>query len=501
MFNKDVSWYLIENFDPKRHLFHDKIITGYQTISYICSCGEISIQLLPTHLKYEDLEYSCPSCGNKKFFNTNFALQNFEYFFGVNNIELNCKYKTFLENEEFKACYVLSIPSNIDFLRKKVTFSDMPLFAKTLNAEGIESFKYEINPSDGSFNYSKLHNIPTTLSEIEKELQIRLLRDVLNNNIFDIQRVNGYQHITYLQLLFFLENPLINNIYLYKDSSLNSYNYLSKEPLKPSELENIVKSFNRGKSVTKAIYQSYNTQINIKSYFIINFILAFNLSMKDNNVLKKLISLNLEKQYIAPYKSLYKLIIFLKSFYKEVQIYNFFKSLVPEESSFLFYDVLSMYKFLEDNKAFRNFVKVKCKLKPIHDEFTRLYNLAIEQNFNDTIFSYTKEEKKAAVRFSNYEIKLPQKGVELKEWGNSLGNCLITYAPHIDAKTSTVYAFFLYKKIEFVVEVKKGKIIQRSAYSNNPLNKKQELILKEWKIQYLNNNISKPTYIIPVEIS
>jgi hypothetical protein len=271
------------------------------------------------------------------------------------------------------------------------------------------------------------------------------------------------------------------------------------------DLEKILIELKVSKASKKAIYTNINNQVNHRKSSILNFIVAFSYSIDDENILQRLIALDLEKKYTLPYKEIIALVCFFKEHYTQKQIYSFFASVLKEENQNIFYDLVSIFCSLKDRDELKNFQKVGCKLNPIHDELLKIYNKVIEASLKNTHFTYSKNEKRAAMPFEGYKINLPQNGFELKSWGDTLHNCLITYAPKIENKVSFIYAFFKYTKIEFVVEVQQGRIIQKSTFNNQPLNKKQEIILKKWRVKYLNKsfyrqNMTKEERTIPVEI-
>ncbi|DAB34039.1 MAG TPA: hypothetical protein CFH82_07440 [Sulfurospirillum sp. UBA12182] len=498
---QNISWFLLENFNEKPSLFQNEQTLNYKVLTHVCSCGKINLSLI---YDFQDLKYQCHECGNKIYYDAYLAQKNLEMFLQICSKQIILQEEVVLEEESVVASCYINIPHYVDYLREKVEFIKKRVFSYSLSKRADENFFYDIDPKDTVFRKTILLPEINKLEEIKQILRDKCIKYILDNACFGISRVKEYKNLNYFQLLFFLENPLLNNLNYYEEKDhLTSY-FPSKKPMGWIKIESIIESLNIPKSIKKVVYENYEMQTTFKT-FIFNYIVAFCNSIDDRNILKQLIMLNLEKEYMVPYKDIYEFIYFLKKYYTEKQILQFFKS-VKEVDGLIYQDTIGIYRYLNNSVWLTDFQKVKCRLLPIHNEINRIYNKEVEDSIKDIVFTYSKNEKRLVSKIDDYEIKLPQNGPELKEWGDTLHNCLITYASTIEDKISCIYAFYNKKKIEFAVEIQAGRIIQQSSFYNQKLTKKQQIILKKWRVKYLNKsfyrqNMTKETSTIPIEIN
>jgi len=79
-----------------------------------------------------------------------------------------------------------------------------------------------------------------------------------------------------------------------------------------------------------------------------------------------------------------------------------------------------------------------------------------------------------------YKVRVPQTGMELFKWAESLHNCMAGYFDAIDCNETIIYCFFKDDDLQFAVEVSDGYIIQSSGKYNRELLKEEEKILEKW---------------------
>jgi hypothetical protein len=91
-----LSWKYTTDFDKQNHLFHNAIDTNYIIEAFSCSCGKVDFII---KYSYQTIDYICPICENKTFYNANEALIYIKSFVKNNKI-INENYKIEYEEQE-----------------------------------------------------------------------------------------------------------------------------------------------------------------------------------------------------------------------------------------------------------------------------------------------------------------------------------------------------------------------------------------------------------------
>ena len=137
-----IAWRLTTEFDKQKHLFFDKIQTGYVVETYICTCGHTSF--ITKHPK-QKLNYICEACENTKFYDANAAWQNIFYFLDQNpDLKLSYKYDIRTDEVAISSQYITSIPKSIDFSTHKVIYSNKPVYSLILGMDGEVKEDYSL---------------------------------------------------------------------------------------------------------------------------------------------------------------------------------------------------------------------------------------------------------------------------------------------------------------------------------------------------------------------
>jgi len=79
-----------------------------------------------------------------------------------------------------------------------------------------------------------------------------------------------------------------------------------------------------------------------------------------------------------------------------------------------------------------------------------------------------------------YNVHLPIDNHELFIWATKLRNCLAGYFHSILHKETLIYGFFKEDEIEFAIEMRDGRLVQKAAKYNAALNSEQEQALQYW---------------------
>jgi len=454
-----IAWKLTTKFDKERHLFFEKIETDYIVETYICSCGHTDFI---TKYPEQKLKYVCKECENTKFYNVNNAWRNIEYFLYQNfDLEFSYEYDIQSDDDMISSLYITSIPKSINFANRKVIYSKKTVYslALTINGELKENYSLRFeqkilsqlkNNLTQYINENSCFNIPVS---IEKDLNLSIAR-------------------------FFLKNKHL------KDFDFYYWEHIEKVKEKDlrikDALENLA-NIHKSRSVKKAIYQNYTAQLYDTGKFNSTFIEVFCKTIKDLNILTKLINLkigysiysNLDKD------KLYKIMHFLKKYYSEKQLLKLYDSEEFNANNYLFIDAVRELNYNIENVK-NNFKKVSCKVQSLHDEFVRCSKEERYKEMKNKRLTYSEEELKACVAQDTYHVKLPKDGKELFDWSEALHNCMAQYFEMIQNSKTIIYGFFQENILVFAVEICDDKVVQASSKYNIFLDEEQQDILDKW---------------------
>lgn len=185
------------------------------------------------------------------------------------------------------------------------------------------------------------------------------------------------------------------------------------------KLNNMLK-LRKEKSIKKAIYTNYNTQLKDTDDYYTPSIEVFIKKIKDPNILVKFLSLNVHKIRFRE-KSLEILFDFLLYRYSEKQVLKVFLKLEDETIIHLFKE------FIEDIKELKSFDMYYDNNRHVNCNFHALcYSLflynksmrkleAIKKNINNT-----EDVLRRCIKIEEYIIKVPSTAKELYEWARAI---------------------------------------------------------------------------------
>ena len=238
------------------------------------------------------------------------------------------------------------------------------------------------------------------------------------------------------------------------------------------------------KSIKKAVYNNYLSQLKEHGIFYSDFIELFFQCIKDVNILVKFIEMKFETMmYVdSNKKQLIKMISFLKQYYSEKQLLDLFINDFNTQY-FLFKDTANEFIL---NKDFieEKFIKVPCKITALHDEFVRCSKEKRYLHIKSQVLTYTVDDKLACIEIDKYIVKLPHSGEELFKCAEELHNCMAGYFDKIKEHKTLIYCFFQGNSLKFAVEVQNNTIIQVAGKYNNQLNFEEKRLLKKWSKQF-----------------
>lgn len=471
------AWFFKNNLKEERNLFSiSNIETDYNSYTYICHCKKTKI--IVDRLK---TEYKC-SCGNSTFLSIEEAQLDFHrfssyYYFNKKiKIEFEYKYKIDISNNKVQAICYLQIPIEIDENFHKLKYKEIIIASATPNKTNtVDKVPREYSKKIET----ELKKMISKIEEFEKYIQVKLSR------LGSKAREN--------QIYFFL-----NHINLQDKEFLNwqhcdllrSQNLTIQSAL--IELANNKKY----KSVKKAIFRNYQFQMEKQNFF--NPLLTYLTTSKidDPNFIVELISM----EYINNNKFLNKLersklfefTDFLIKHYSYRQIIHFFKNFDNfikidsknfNQAYLAFQDILRQYYVIKLDLE-KDFTKVQCTPKKIHDQFVKIINLRKYKYLTDKKLTYSDKELKAEVKMGNFNVRLPHNGAELYLWADRLHNCMASYLSEIENKKTTIYGFFEEEQIIFAVEIRNEQILQAFRSYNRNLTPYDHAILSQWFKNY-----------------
>ena len=453
-----IAWKLTVDFDTQKHLFFEKIKTDYVITVYICDCGHTDFII---HNNKQIHEYICHECQNTKFYDADSAWKNGNFLYQYRDLDFRFEYAIKTNKNSITSMYVTKIPKNIDFLNNKVLFENKSVCNIQLTFKGDLKESYSLK-----FNEKILLTLKKNLTQY-----------ITKYKIFDIP-YSQEKIMTLKMASFFLKNKNLKSFdfYYWKDIDM-----LQDKEVNINDALELISNYSKAKSVKKALYKNYLRQLESYDYFDSTFIEVFCHTIKDINILVKLLSLNLNYSKYSDFdkKNLKELIVFLKLHYTEKQILKLFSSDEFRSNKYLFRDAVREFHF---NKGIveEMFKKVSCKVQALHDEFVRCSREQRYKYMINKTLDYTLAERKVCIQIDEYQIKLPQTGKELYDWANTLHNCMAGYFDLIKMKESIIYGFFQKDILIFAVEIKDDSIIQASEKYNAKLSVENKKILKHW---------------------
>jgi len=454
-----LAWRLTTDFNKEKHLFTDTLTLDYFVETYVCSCGYTKFILI---YRNQEIDHICERCENMKFYNANLAWSNFAYFMEQElDTEFEYEYKVEYTDNVVSSCYGIRIPTKIDFISQKVIYDMKAVYTVTLNQEGELKRDYLLQPP----------------KKDKAQVEENLLYHINNCNLFDIPR-HPKKKITFDTATFFLKNRQL------KEFAFYYWEYIPKIDQKELYVNDALiylANYPKEKSIKKALYHNYTQQMDQYSKFNAIAIEVFCKTMNDTNIIVKL--LNLGSMFLIDSglntQEFCQLMIFLKKYYTEKQLFKLFSSQEFENKPFLFRDILREFITMQESIE-HLFKKVACKAVALHDEFVRC---GVEERYKymfSKTLSYKAKEIKPCITMGRYKVRVPQTGMELFKLAESLHNCMAGYFDAIDCNETIIYCFFKDDDLQFAVEVSDGYIRQASGKYNRELLKEEEKVLEKW---------------------
>ena len=352
MFNDYNSWIIPIYYKNNRVSKHD---FDYVIFNYYC-------HICKTHTKkkykfYENIKnpefYKCGCCDNDNFI----LINHYEN----KSLKINYHFNFNETNDYYEGICQLDIPffRNEKILNKQVIINKISINKQTFEIK-IQKYKYT----------DKLKDLLT-----ENILKDFIFKD---SNLDNILSKYHYFKNNKLQITVnFLKNKNLEDIELC--FTTNAFN---KKTIK--EYIEYIANFQKSKSLLKALYQGFTKDIdkniyNYKSDFIIVR------SFKDINFISNMIKNRDSYKHIfnnnlIAIKDFIDFLIWLQKVYSQKQIVSLFL----EKNINSFSDLLRIGIHLQKNQKNnlqKDFYKVTCDIKSIHNELVRLYNLYNEKTF------------------------------------------------------------------------------------------------------------------------
>ena len=496
-----IAWKLVSDFNQIDSLFKEQELP-YKVITHVCSCKAVHVKIVPQDdIRYSDY-YVCEHCFNGEFYSANDFLSYGAWYDPVTTIfspevllSLVPKITIDAEHEQIHFNVCMPIPCSVDLVREKPIYYHKPLFEVSISAKGIYEHTLHANfslpthyKSFGSVQFYERLSDEELMEQCDviKVYTSKLLTYLRADNVLPISKVKA-QCTSLKEMAFFLSYP-----------HLEEYEFLQWESpeLLPCDknltiMDALSHTLNHRseKSLKKALFNYYKRCLDLKNSFDHTFIHALTQYIQDTNLAKELIGLKFydffDSKRAAPYWNTF--FIFLLSRVNEHKIISLLKKYAKDNNWWLI-DTMQILDAIIDNgdydtieehiQAIPNAKKYSCI--SIHNLLlTHLRKIIADKNVN-LIFTYSAKTTEPCIQSDVYEIRLPQTGLELNEWGELLYNCLAGYCNRVMEGESFIYGFFQETQLQFAVEVQNDKIIQASAKYNAPLSNEQKRALDAW---------------------
>lgn len=455
-----VTWKLVTPFDPLRHLFSDVIQTNYLVETYICGCGRNAFIVKD---KNQQMHYCCEECGNDVYCDANFALQHISScLYSCDNTE-KFVYEYKVDNTQESVCslYGMKVPSTIDFVAQKVSYTLKPIYTVSITQDGEIQREYHLQVDD-SVRFSMERNLLHYM-QVKNPFSIPLPKELA---------------LSLESVCFFLQNKHLKEFDFYFWDLLPS-NRAKKISIQEALME--FAGYPQKKSLKRAVYKHYTRQMDQHGRFNAIAIALFCKTIEDSNIAVQLLDLELDFLFSSTIDvdDMCRFVLFLKGYYSEKQLVNFFSSHQLIDRPFLFDDMLR--EFLDARVHLdETFHKVSCKPMALHDEFVRCTWSLRYRDISQENISYTPNALKPCVTVEGYEIRVPLTGEQLIKWAESLHNCMAGHFYMIVRHETLIYCFFEGKELKFAVEIANSNIVQASGKYNRELTPEENRVMQKW---------------------
>lgn len=501
-----IAWKLVSDFNQIDSLFKEQELP-YKVITHVCSCKAVHVKIVQQDdILYNNDYYVCEQCLNGMFYSANEFLSCAAWYDPVTTtfslevlLSLVPQITIDAEHEQINFNVCMPIPYSIDFVREKPIYYHKPLFEISITAKGIYEHKLHAN-----FNlpthykaFESVHFYERLSDKGLKEqctvMQVytsKLLSYLKSSNLLSIKKVKA-QCTSLKEIAFFLIYPHLEEYAFLKwespellpcDKNLTIMDTLSYTLNHRSE-----------KSLKKALFSYYKRCLDVGKLFDHTYIHAITQHIQDTNFAKELIDLKFydffDSKRAAPYWNTF--FIFLLSRVNEHKIISLLKKYAKDNNWWLI-DTMQILDAIIDNGDYdtiEEHIQAIPKEKKyscigIHNLLlTHLRKIIADKNVK-LIFTYSAKTTEPCIQSDVYEIRLPQTGLELNEWGELLYNCLAGYCNRVMDGESFIYGFFQETQLQFAVEVQNDKIIQASSKYNAPLSNEQKCALDAWYLRF-----------------
>ncbi len=315
---------------------------------------------------------------------------------------------------------------------------------------------------------------------------LQWLSSVLKTN------TNGDQGLRLIS--YCLKNPSVKEIDLFywNDQYLDEINSFSTS----KEALTFLLNNKREKSVQKALFLHYKEKMQQDpKFYDPTFDYVILRVFNDPNYLTFLLSLPAyykNNMFVGdePNLALNAFNFFLE-YYSEKLLFSLIKQSLKVQNTYnLWRDSIRMLSRERTLPIFKeHFERQKPKVALLHDELVRVQNQYIIASKVDMLkmFDYAIPQIKAETIYEDMDFRLPSTAKELHSWGKELNNCMFSYVSAIENRSTTIYGVYKLNKLTYAVEVQGNKLVQAKATNNSRVSEQEQLILKNWHKDTLND--------------
>lgn len=253
-------------------------------------------------------------------------------------------------------------------------------------------------------------------------------------------------------------------------------------------------------SIVKAIHDNYAMQISYYRRYSPYLPMLFIRYIKDTKICVKLLELKIYKTSKYNHE-IEKVLKFLLLKYTDSEILDFFLSIKPNDfkSALLFSKLLFLLKKTDDlAHFFILYASVKCTLTDLYNALIDYHRSTNTGYMKGVEFDLTSKQLERCSQIDNYDVKIIQNGDELLSWSNHLLNDIYLDFNDIANNKTSVYGFFKYNNLEFIVKVGHHCSILSLAFRDAMLNSEQENSKEKWISKFFSPK--KEYDPIPIEI-
>lgn len=495
-----LSWRLRVDINSVDNLFsHHNIKLPYEVTLYSCSCREEYIYI--SSGDSEDLDYECPRCANRNFYDANYYSSNYAWYDPIEKMPFyeNLYESIYIEekyNEETNSLLFscnIELPKSIELSRNRGVFDTITLYSLSIDADGnIQEellVKYDLDALVDSeiyyFDYpsqNELINRHELLTDLKKDILQLALKHPITKKVALVK----YECSNVEELAFFIKHPHLkqHGFLAWQEDALESLP--KSKALFIKDALSYILSHRKEKSLIKAVYANYEAQIKRGLKYSFAYIHCVCKYISDPNIASKMVGFKVENENEYErfsFAGVEKLFEYLIKNYSQKQIEQLIEGF-SKNNIYLFFDLLEMFLAF-DEEMLVNIEKIKPRFDIFHDAIAHHHRLLVHHKLLEISFAYSSDEQNACKKVEQYTIRLPQNGLELYKWSSMLQNCLSGYAEWILSKKSTVYGFFRDEKLEIAVEVSNNSIIQASSKYNAKLSSEDTYLINGWFREYL----------------